>query len=115
MPGFNQTGPMGQGSMTGRRMGKCTNFGAQGQEQTSTDAQDNTQNLSQGFGRGGMGRGMVVEWLADLLEVAEWVVAEVAAIAVVADPLIKMNRGCKSPLFINICRKNINTKVSLDV
>jgi hypothetical protein len=57
----------------------------------------------------------VVEWLADLLEVAEWVVAEVAAIAVVADPLIKMNRGCKSPLFINICRKNINTKVSLDV
>jgi len=58
MPGFNQTGPMGQGSMTGRKMGKCTNFGAQGQEQTSNDAQDNTQNLSQGFGRGGMGRGM---------------------------------------------------------
>lgn len=23
MPGFNQTGPVGQGSMTGRRMGKC--------------------------------------------------------------------------------------------
>jgi hypothetical protein len=23
MPGFNQTGPYGQGSMTGRRMGKC--------------------------------------------------------------------------------------------
>jgi hypothetical protein len=23
MPGFNQTGPAGQGSMTGRRMGKC--------------------------------------------------------------------------------------------
>lgn len=29
MPGFNQTGPMGQGPMTGRRMGKCTNFGAE--------------------------------------------------------------------------------------
>lgn len=27
MPGFNQTGPMGQGPMTGRRMGKCTNYG----------------------------------------------------------------------------------------
>jgi hypothetical protein len=28
MPGFNQTGPLGQGSMTGRKMGICTNFGA---------------------------------------------------------------------------------------
>jgi len=27
MPGFNQTGPEGQGSMTGRRMGRCTNYG----------------------------------------------------------------------------------------
>lgn len=23
MPGFNQTGPIGKGPMTGRRMGKC--------------------------------------------------------------------------------------------
>ena len=23
MPGFNQTGPVGQGPMTGRRIGKC--------------------------------------------------------------------------------------------
>lgn len=28
MPGLNQKGPMGEGAMTGRRMGKCTNFGA---------------------------------------------------------------------------------------
>jgi hypothetical protein len=28
MPRFDQTGPMGQGSMTGRRMGRCTNNGA---------------------------------------------------------------------------------------
>ncbi len=28
MPGFNQKGPTGQGPMTGRKMGKCTNFGA---------------------------------------------------------------------------------------
>ncbi|GAB1403529.1 MAG: DUF5320 domain-containing protein [Lentimicrobiaceae bacterium] len=27
MPGFNQRGPEGQGPMTGRRMGRCTNFG----------------------------------------------------------------------------------------
>lgn len=27
MPGFNQKGPMGEGPMTGRKMGKCTNFG----------------------------------------------------------------------------------------
>lgn len=27
MPGFNQRGPDGQGPMTGRRMGRCTNFG----------------------------------------------------------------------------------------
>lgn len=26
MPGLNQTGPEGQGSMTGRKMGRCTNY-----------------------------------------------------------------------------------------
>ena len=25
MPGLNQTGPMGQGPMTGRKMGRCSN------------------------------------------------------------------------------------------
>ena len=28
MPGLDQTGPVGQGPMTGRRMGRCTNLGA---------------------------------------------------------------------------------------
>jgi len=28
MPGFDKTGPLGQGSMTGRRLGRCYNFGA---------------------------------------------------------------------------------------
>ena len=28
MPGLNHKGPMGDGPMTGRKMGKCTNFGA---------------------------------------------------------------------------------------
>jgi hypothetical protein len=27
MPGFNQTGPVGQGPMTGRRMGRCNPSG----------------------------------------------------------------------------------------
>ena len=35
MPGFNQKGPMGQGSMSGRKMGKCTNFGANVKQETS--------------------------------------------------------------------------------
>lgn len=30
MPRFDQTGPEGEGSMTGRKMGKCTNFGGRG-------------------------------------------------------------------------------------
>ena len=28
MPNLDQTGPLGQGPMTGRRMGRCTNYGA---------------------------------------------------------------------------------------
>ncbi|MBC8179719.1 DUF5320 domain-containing protein, partial [candidate division KSB1 bacterium] len=36
MPGFNQTGPMGQGPMTGCRMGQCANFGATLKDQTAT-------------------------------------------------------------------------------
>jgi len=27
MPGLDQTGPEGRGSMTGRRMDRCTNYG----------------------------------------------------------------------------------------
>ncbi|MGB4413340.1 MAG: DUF5320 domain-containing protein [Paludibacter sp.] len=63
MPGFNQRGPMGDGPMTGRRMGKCTNFGANATN--PTDNQTNAANDStfvRGMGRGwaagrGMGRG----------------------------------------------------------
>ncbi|MFZ5941380.1 MAG: DUF5320 domain-containing protein [Bacteroidota bacterium] len=28
MPGFDRKGPEGQGPMTGRKMGKCTDYGA---------------------------------------------------------------------------------------
>lgn len=70
MPGLNQKGPMGEGAMTGRRMGKCTNFGAKvkNDEQINTaQSSDNQQDLTalekrvgMGFGRGhrGMGRGI---------------------------------------------------------
>jgi hypothetical protein len=72
MPGFNQTGPMGQGPMTGRRMGRCTNFGAslkndveRGLRPRSTTSESQAQQypgrgpvFGFGRGRGGRGRGM---------------------------------------------------------
>jgi len=72
MPGFNQKGPEGQGPMTGRKMGKCTNFGANNQthkeipldnDQQSTDFEPGMgrgRRRGSGFGTGqgnGMGRG----------------------------------------------------------
>ena len=64
MPGFNQTGPMGQGPMTGRRMGRCTNFGAnlknqadETTEKTNENLPENFQGRGFGFGRGRGGRG----------------------------------------------------------
>ena len=47
MPGFNRTGPAGQGSMTGRRMGACA----------SNDFLENDSRLNagRGFGRGFQG------------------------------------------------------------
>ena len=59
MPGFNQTGPMGQGSKTGRQMGRCTNFGAKLNPQPTTDIKNSDEKLSENsFGRGlGLGRG----------------------------------------------------------
>lgn len=75
MPGFNQKGPFGQGAMTGRQMGRCTNFGKKiQQENASVDVNsENEKNLNldesrfycnrmnrfgigRGFG-GGRGRG----------------------------------------------------------
>ena len=63
MPGFNQTGPMGQGSMTGRRMGRCTNLGANPKNQASKTTEisianipENIQGRGFGFGRGRGGR-----------------------------------------------------------
>ena len=68
MPGLNQTGPMGQGPMTGRRMGRCTNLDANASNQTETPRDDANENrpenvqargfgLGRGRGRRGFGMG----------------------------------------------------------
>lgn len=66
MPGFDQKGPTGQGPMTGRRMGKCTNYGARKNfsetAENENDVKSNPEDAPArgfGFGRGkGFGRGM---------------------------------------------------------
>lgn len=60
MPGFNQKGPNGEGPMTGRQMGKCTNFGLKGESRTQNLSENDTEQASdRGMGRGwGAGRGM---------------------------------------------------------
>ena len=66
MPGFDQRGPQGSGSLTGRRMGRCTNYGKnlKKTENTSSNEQndnspENVQGKGFGFGirRVGPGRG----------------------------------------------------------
>ena len=64
MPGLNQTGPMGQGPMTGRRMGRCTNYGAANNNDSSAQSESQTERQPEkffgrgfGFGRGRGGRG----------------------------------------------------------
>lgn len=71
MPGFNQTGPAGQGPMTGRRMGQCAQRGANDQQRNQNQNQNQNApneegissdnrfgNMQGGFGRGQRGRGL---------------------------------------------------------
>lgn len=59
MPGFNQTGPAGQGPMTGRGFGRCANISEITNEKTSTSNTSNENNNMPFVGRGlGAGRGM---------------------------------------------------------
>jgi hypothetical protein len=61
MPGFNQRGPAGQGPMTGRRIGKCNNFGVNQKKQPTGEESQNQdfgiQDFGRGFGFGRRGRG----------------------------------------------------------
>lgn len=56
MPGLNQTGPLGQGPMTGRRMGRCNASGADLKNQESDTNNHPNDNLPENFY--GKGRGM---------------------------------------------------------
>ncbi|MDD4257744.1 MAG: DUF5320 domain-containing protein [Bacteroidales bacterium] len=56
MPAGDRTGPMGQGPMTGRKMGFC-----QGNDNSGR------MNNRSGFGRGmGLGRGFGAEWCSNI-------------------------------------------------
>lgn len=64
MPGFDQRGPMGRGSMAGRRMGKCTNFDENDKREPASTATDiaeiegnDFRGRGWGFGQRGRGRG----------------------------------------------------------
>ena len=69
MSGLNHKGPVGAGPMTGRKMGKCTHFGArQRNEEQAITAKNSTNKQTQseventsggnvGRGQGAMGRG----------------------------------------------------------
>jgi len=70
MPGFNQTGPIGQGPMTGGKMGRCTNYGASLRNKKTTSSGDQIEDqvdytldrrLGIGRRRGVKGRGMGIK------------------------------------------------------
>lgn len=63
---MNQTGPLGQGPMTGRRMGRCTNYGTGSKKQHDAgEAKSRETDMNEtfmpgrgfGFRRGGGGWG----------------------------------------------------------
>lgn len=58
MPGFDQTGPVGQGPMTGRRMGRCANYGASLKNQNATPSDNQTEGQPENFPGRGFGFGL---------------------------------------------------------
>ena len=57
MPGFDKTGPMGQGPLTGRKRGRCRDNQTILKEKTSEDTIKNKEEVLYGLGRGGRPRG----------------------------------------------------------
>jgi hypothetical protein len=58
MPGLDRTGPEGQGSRTGREMGKCTSRSEAPSIQDRDSENERVSGLGRGLGRGpGKGRG----------------------------------------------------------
>lgn len=60
MPGFNQRGPMNEGPMTGRRMGRCT--GAYSEEYTDTGWNAPGAGRGRGMGMGRRGGRQAPRW-----------------------------------------------------
>ncbi len=56
MPGFDKTGPQGQGAMTGRRRGRCVNNQTTQTDKT-TENNAEVKDVVYGLGRGGRPRG----------------------------------------------------------
>jgi hypothetical protein len=52
MPGFDKTGPEGEGAMTGRRMGRCTGYGAKLRRPSQPEI---PQDLPENYGSRGFG------------------------------------------------------------
>lgn len=57
MPGLNQAGPMGQGPMTGRKMGRCSNSVSTPKKQTTDQKENATEAMPENFQGRGSGRG----------------------------------------------------------
>ncbi len=53
MPGFDKTGPQGQGAMTGRKRGRCRDTQTENTENQTAENKD----VVYGVGRGGRPRG----------------------------------------------------------
>jgi hypothetical protein len=57
MSGLNQKGPSGQGPMTGRKKGRCTNFGANTKNQTHENNENSNPSSPEHFQGKGLGKG----------------------------------------------------------
>jgi len=57
MPKFDKTGPMGQGSQTGRKMGRCSNNRASLKNQSAETKQNTNENMPENIQRHGLGLG----------------------------------------------------------
>ena len=56
MPNFDRTGPQGQGTMTGRKRGRCSDNQTTQTEKTTEQSAEN-EKVVYGLGRGGNPRG----------------------------------------------------------
>ncbi len=57
MPGLNQTGQMGQGPMTGFRMGRCSKFVANFKNETTDSIERPVKNQTENFPDNGFSSG----------------------------------------------------------